>query len=188
MKKCKKFFFLQQLQNLKSRQKGAICRSTCDVDIFIRRKASAAEGVPPIRNYFYCARNCFGVSRSVRQGDFFGTIATICKTTRCRKHFFLSSAALARPCTQPCRPCWQRRSPFLCSDDRNAGASTVTGVCQKTLARRPSTGNVVTLHGRLPACPAARKRPLLASCMKHTPRRVAQPRCNERLTWLAASK
>ena len=81
----------------------------------------------------------------------FGTIATICKTTRCRKHLFLSSAALARPCTQPCRPCWQGRSPFLCSDDRKAGASTVTSVCRKTLAPRPSTGNVVALHAQL-AC------------------------------------
>ena len=111
-------------------------------------------------------------------GTIFGTITTICKTTLCRKHFFLSSAGLARPCTQPCRPCWQRRSPFLCSDDRRAGASTVTSVCRKELARRPSTGNVVALHGSLRACQAARQRFLLARCMKHTPRRVAQPRCN----------
>ena len=107
-----------------------------------------------------------------------GTIATICKTTHSRKHVFLSSAALARPCTKPCRPCWQRRSPSLCSDDRRAGASTVTSVCWKTLARRPSTANVATLHGSLPAYLAARYRSLLARCMKHTPSRVAEPRCN----------
>ena len=103
----------------------------------------------PIRNYFLLCSEPFRCFKERAPGTIFGTIATTCKTTRCRKHFFLSSAALARPCTQPCRPCWQRRSPFLCSDDRRAGASTVTSVCRKTLAPRPSTGNVVALHGSL---------------------------------------
>ena len=73
-------------------------------------------------------------------GTIFGTIATICKTTRCRKHFFLSSAALARPCTQPCRPCWQRRSP-LCAAKHwrhvlpRATSSLCTAACLHTPSR-----------------------------------------------------